>query len=88
MYAYVNAMSASAFLRAGHAVIDLESVQGVRVDGHQLGDGHVMSMCGPEDGMLHFCEPGVPDWAIDAVLDLLSASNVWAEVALRTVMVP
>ena len=64
LYAGVNDLSVSAFLAAGHGIIDLEWMLGVRVDAHP---GPSLPKH-PQGDHLHFCLPGVPDYALDAML--------------------
>ena len=49
---------------AGHGIIDLEWMLGVRVDAHP---GPSLPKH-PQGDRLHFCLPGVPDYALDAML--------------------
>jgi len=58
----VNAMGKEEFRAAGHGVVDLEDMIGVRQDGHPA------SLTGVGD-MLHYCMPGVPDYSLEATLD-------------------
>ena len=53
--------AAAAFLAAGHGVIDVAAMLGLRVDAHPG------STAGGTDG-LHFCMPGPLDYALDIVL--------------------
>ena len=56
-----NGAAAAAFLAAGHGVIDVAAMLGLRVDAHPG------STAGGTDG-LHFCMPGPLDYALDIVL--------------------
>ena len=56
-----NGAAAAAFLAAGHGVIDVAAMLGLRVDAHPG------STAGGTDG-LHFCMPGPLDYALDLVL--------------------
>lgn len=58
----LNAMGKEEFRAAGHGVVDLEDMIGVRQDGHPA------SLTGVGD-KLHYCMPGVPDYSLEATLD-------------------
>ena len=65
----INDIAAAAFKSAGHGVLDLEVMLGMRVDNHP--GTHSKS-----GDTLHFCLPGAVDWALDAVLrDVVRASQ-------------
>ena len=59
IYIAVNEMSCAAFLAAGLECIDMEDMMGGRVDAHTRVD------------RLHFCQPGVVDYALDELLRTL-----------------
>ena len=66
MYLAVNALSAAAFRSAGHTVVDVEDMLGVRIAAHhqdRQGDA------------LHFCNPGPLDYVFDAMLRVLYGSS-------------
>lgn len=66
MYLAVNALSAAAFCSAGHTVVDVEDMLGVRIAAHhqdRQGDA------------LHFCNPGPLDYVFDAMLRVLYGSS-------------
>ena len=62
-----NGAAAAAFLAAGHGVIDVAAMLGLRVDAHPG------STAGGTDG-LHFCMPGPLDYALDIVLARVGAA--------------
>ena len=71
LYRTVNDLSARAFLKANLSVIDLEVMQGVRVDAHpalETQSCNLNSTRSGENDHLHWCMPGVPDWVLDTVL--------------------
>lgn len=58
----MNAMGKEEFRAAGHGVVvDIDDMIGLRQDGHPA------SLTGLGD-MLHYCMPGVPDFALEATL--------------------
>lgn len=65
LFGAINDMSTAAYLAAGHGVIDVEHMLGVRVDAHPASgtQGH--------GDALHFCAPGPVDFAVDAVVRAL-----------------
>ena len=62
-----NGAAAAAFLAAGHGVIDVAAMLGLRVDAHPG------STAGGTDG-LHFCMPGPLDYALDIVLSRVGSA--------------
>ena len=62
----INAMSVAAYLAAGHGVIDVENMLGMRRDAHLDWGGGVHS-----SDALHYCEPGPVDYALDFTLRAL-----------------
>ena len=62
-----NGAAAAAFLAAGHGVIDVAAMLGLRVDAHPG------STAGGTDG-LHFCMPGPLDYALDLVLSRVGSA--------------
>ena len=62
-----NGAAAAAFLAAGHEVIDVAAMLGLRVDAHPG------STAGGTDG-LHFCMPGPLDYALDIVLSRVGSA--------------
>jgi hypothetical protein len=66
-WAIVNNFTSDMYLKAGHEVIDLAEMLGVRVDAHKG------SWNGKGD-LLHFCMPGAPDYALDAIVDIIFGS--------------
>ena len=59
----MNNIAVGSFLGAGLEVIDMETVFGVRVDGHPAS----YNSRGAGDA-LHYCSPGVQDVALDVTL--------------------
>jgi len=66
----MNDIGAAAFQSAGHGVIDVETMLGLRVDSHPASH----SSTGEGDA-LHFCMPGVPDYALDYILRSIFSRN-------------
>ncbi len=62
-----NGAAAAAFLAAGHGVIDVAAMLGLRVAAHPG------STAGGTDG-LHFCMPGPLDYALDLVLSRVGSA--------------
>lgn len=58
----LNKMGQQVFHSAGHGIVDIEFMMGVRQDGHPA------SLTGDGD-LGHYCMPGVPDYAMDVMLD-------------------
>jgi len=63
LYATMNDVSVAAFKAAGLGLIDLEWMLGVRTDAHPGPSKYF-----PGGDALHFCLPGVPDYALDEIL--------------------
>ena len=71
VHAAMNDMAASAFSAFGHGIIDTEVMMGMRVDAHPAsvqGDFQAKRKVPGQSDTLHFCMPGVPDYALDVVL--------------------
>ena len=58
---WINDMARAGFRARGHGVVDTEAMMSVRVDAYPA------SQNGTGD-KLHFCQPGVPDWALDILV--------------------
>ena len=71
VYQAMNDMAVSAFSACGHGIIDTEVMMGMRVDAHPAsvqGDFKAKQKVPGQSDTLHFCMPGVPDYALDVVL--------------------
>ena len=62
----VNDIGRAAFEAAGHAVIDLEHMLGVRVDMHPASLPNPDGTIYPDT--IHYCQPGPADWALDVLM--------------------
>ena len=68
LFATANDMHTAAFRAAGHGVLDLEWMQGTRIDAH-FGSGPMVGSPGNRnEDLLHFCMPGVPDRVADELV--------------------
>lgn len=76
IFAEINDMSKQAFLAAGHGILDVEEMLGTRQDAHPASRAPLLAKAvtsrhGSEADKLHYCMPGVPDYALDTVLERL-----------------
>lgn len=67
LYEHVNSVSVSAFLSAGHEIIDVTTMLGQRVDAHP-------ASAGQGNDALHFCMPGPLDYVLDLSIDRVVAA--------------
>ena len=64
---WVNDIGRAAFEAAGHGVIDLEHMLGVRVDMHPASLPNQDGTIYPDT--IHYCQPGPADWALDVLMN-------------------
>lgn len=75
VYQAMNDVSVSVFSAFGHGIIDTEVMMGMRIDAHPASVKGDKQKAGQSDA-LHFCMPGVPDYALDLVLRSLQSDDV------------